>query len=70
MVPTLKENIILMPYFKKKGILNGFRACDLAAWQIAQKKDNLSSIPDPGPVRCPLWPKINGFPEEEKDGLF
>jgi hypothetical protein len=37
-MPTLKENIVLLPYFLKRGILNGFRPCNLVACRFAQKE--------------------------------
>jgi len=39
-VPTPEENIVLLPYFLKMGNLNGFRPCNLAERENAQKKDN------------------------------
>ena len=36
-VPTPKENIALLPYFWKMGILNRFRPCNLAALRFPQK---------------------------------
>jgi len=71
MVPTPKENIVLMPYFLKKGILNGFRPCDLAARQIAQKKGQ--SITRIGPRTRPvpaMAENKTGFLKGKKDDLI
>jgi len=40
-VPIPKENIVLLPYFLKRSILNGFRPCNLAALRFAQKRGDL-----------------------------
>jgi hypothetical protein len=42
--PTPKENIILLSYFLKMRVLNGFRPCTLEACRFAQKPGDQQSV--------------------------
>jgi hypothetical protein len=43
-VPTPKEKIVLLSYFRKRSILNEFRPCSLAALRFAQKRAYLRVV--------------------------
>jgi hypothetical protein len=66
----MEENIVLMPYFWKMSILNGFRPCYLAARQIAQNFGYLQCAGQardrPEPAMAEIKP---GFPER-KNAIF
>jgi hypothetical protein len=70
-VPTPEENIVLLPYFLKRGILNGFRPCNLAACRFAQKGGYLQYA---GQVRVRPVPAMaenkTGFAVGEKPAFF
>jgi hypothetical protein len=70
-VPTPEENSGLLPYFLKKGILNSFRPCSLAAGEKAQKKGYLLIVrktrirPEPA-----MTENKTGFPEGDTITFF
>jgi hypothetical protein len=70
-VPTPKENIVLLPYFRKTGVLNGFRPCNLAACFFPQKNHGQKDVRE---IRARPVPDMaenkTGFPDREKDDFF
>ena len=70
-VPTPEENIVLLPYSWKRGIFNGFRPCNLAAFRFPQKPGDLLVVrktrgqPEPA-----MTENKRGSPEGGKCDLF
>ena len=70
-VPTPKENIVLMPYFLKKKHFKRIQTVQFSGPANCAKRDNLPYPGKPGSVRCPLWSKIRRVSwQGEKDDLF
>jgi hypothetical protein len=70
-MPTPEENLLLLPYFLKRGILNEFRLCNLTTFRFPQKpgdlqvvrKTRLRPVPD-------MTENKTGFPEGENGTFF